>query len=99
MSRIIVFVLWALALAGLGRDGVASAQSGHVEIMSLGDLWQTIHADSLIAVHDFLGHGFGGAIVAGILDWPIWGLPLVLSFFVIVVRSIFRTFYPKVKLS
>jgi hypothetical protein len=93
VARIFGFVLILIGLAALGRDTLASASAGKLDLLALGRLWFELSPGSLnglqAGVERYLSvwfwdavlspmlHWFWDAVLSPMLHWPAFLYPMV----------------------
>ena len=80
-ARILGFVLILIGLAILGRDTLASASAGELDLLSLGRLWFELSPGSLntlqAGVERTLSVGLWDGVISPMLHWPAFVYPMV----------------------
>lgn len=80
--RIIGTTLLAAALILVILDGTRSLGTNALVITSLGAAWETVHAPSLVALHEFVDSRLFGPLLEGVINavlgfpgWAVLGVP------------------------
>lgn len=81
VARIFGFVLILIGLAAVGRDTLASASAGKLDLLALGKLWFELSPGSLnglqAGVERYLSVWFWDAVLSPMLHWPAFLYPMV----------------------
>jgi hypothetical protein len=81
VARIFGFVLILIGLAVLGRDTLASASGGELDLLALGKLWFDLAPGGLnalqAATERYVSVWLWDAVLSPMLHWPAFLYPLV----------------------